>query len=90
MTLPRIYLDNNATTRLDPRVAEALMVAFQQRYANPASQHADGRQARRAMEAAVATILQSVDGRQTGMAADRVLLTSGGTEANNLAIAGLL
>jgi cysteine desulfurase len=90
MTLPRIYLDNNATTRLDPRVAETLLLALQQRYANPASQHAEGRQARMAMEAAVATILQAVDGRQTGMAADRILMTSGGTEANNLAIAGLL
>jgi cysteine desulfurase len=84
-----IYLDNNATTRIDPRVVAAMTDVFHQRLANPTSQHAAGRDARRILQAAIDDIASVLNCRQSGMAADQIILTSGGTEANNLAIQGL-
>jgi cysteine desulfurase len=84
-----IYLDNNATTPLDPRVAEAIMRAWQECGANPASQHGPGRKARRMLEAARDGIAALLGAKTTGMDADQVIFTSGGTEANNLALLGL-
>ncbi|QDU31972.1 Cysteine desulfurase [Anatilimnocola aggregata] len=85
-----IYLDNNATTPLDPRVLAAMNRAWQDYGANPASQHAPGRRARRAIEEAREALIAMLGGRTTGMAADRLIFTSGGTEANHLALNGLL
>src|SRR5262245_9102598 len=79
-----IYLDHNATTPLDPVVLEAMRPHLTSIHGNPASAHAAGRQARRALEDAreqVAALL--------GAFADEVVFTSGATEANNLAIFGL-
>ena len=90
MPAPSIYLDNNATTRIDPRVAEAMATIQRDRLVNPASQHSDGRKARRVLEEARLTIATCLGCRTKGMAADQILFTSGGTEANNLAIFGLL
>ena len=84
-----IYLDNNATTRIDPRVADAMAEAIGQGYANPASQHEPGRRARRALEAARRRVGELVGARMGGRDPDRVIFTSGGTEANHLAIRGL-
>jgi cysteine desulfurase len=76
-----IYLDWNATTPPCPEVLEAMREASSAAWANPASVHAFGRQARawveRAREAVAAL---------TGFDARDVVLTSGGTEANNLAL----
>jgi len=60
-----------------------------QRLANPASQHAFGRTARRILESAREEILELTGARTQGMASDQLLFTSGGTESNNLAIFGL-
>ncbi len=87
--LRNIYLDNNATTRIDPRVVEAMYQVHKQRLANPASQHRDGRMARSLLERAREEIMLSLDCRLSGMDSDQLIFTSGGTEANNLAIAGL-
>ena len=84
-----IYLDNNATTRIDPRVVERMYELMQLRLANPSSQHAAGRQARQVVEQAREEILKQCGGRTQGMASDQLLFTSGGTESNNLAIFGL-
>jgi cysteine desulfurase len=84
-----IYLDNNATTRIDPRVAEAMYRCQCEGYVNPASQHRGGAVARRALEQARDEIGSLLDCRTSGRAADRVVFTSGGTEANNLALLGL-
>ena len=84
-----IYLDNNATTRIDPRVVERMYELMQLRLANPSSQHAAGRQARQVVEQARGEILKQCGGRTQGMASDQLLFTSGGTESNNLAIFGL-
>lgn len=84
-----IYLDNNATTSLDPRVASVVTDLMNRRLANPASQHAFGRKSRRFLESAREEILELAGARTQGMASDQLLFTSGGTESNNLAIFGL-
>ncbi len=84
MLAPPIYLDHNATTPPDPAVIAAMEVAWTEAYGNPGSRHSAGRRARRALEEArelVASIL--------GAKPSEVVFTSGGTEANNLAIFGL-
>ncbi len=81
--LPRIYLDNNATTRPWPEVIETVAYHLQHSYANPGSRHAEGRAARKVLESAretIATIL--------GAQPDEVIFTSGGTEASNMALFG--
>lgn len=79
-----IYLDNQATTRCDPRVVQAMLPYFSEDYGNPHSaEHALGRRAEAAVEAAreqVATLL-GADPRE-------IVLTSGATESNNVAIKG--
>lgn len=78
-----IYLDNNATTALDPEVLEAMRPHFL-RAGNAESRHAAGRAARRALEAARESVA-----RVLGADPPEVVFTSGGTEANNLAVFGL-
>jgi cysteine desulfurase len=90
----RIYLDNNATTSLDRRVAEFMSRAISPEHLstlgyNPASQHQEGRTARRCVEDARDGILSALKCRTKGMQSDRLIWTSGGTEANNLALFGL-
>jgi cysteine desulfurase len=84
-----IYLDHNATTTLEPHVIEAMLDCYRSGYANPASQHRQGQKARRTLDDA-RDCIASLLGARLGVAdADRVIITSGGTEANNLAIRGL-
>jgi cysteine desulfurase len=84
-----IYLDHNATTPVLPEVVEAMRACYARPYYNPASQHEFGRQARRALEDARGRIAELLAAKNTGIEADRIVFTSGGTEANNLAIRGL-
>ena len=84
-----IYLDHNSTTPLLAEVAEAMAPWQTTEFGNPASQHAIGRKARTALEDAREAIGHLLGARPTGQAADRVIFTSGGTEANNLALLGL-
>src|SRR5262245_9008177 len=90
MPEPQIYLDCNSTTPIDPRVVEAMTRAWRDCGANPASQHAAGRKARRLLEVAREGIAELLGAKTGGMDADQVIFTSGGTEANNLALFGLL
>lgn len=78
-----VYLDHNATTRLDPRVLEAMMPYLTGPYGNASSLHRFGRAARDAVERARAQVAKLV-GCQPG----EIVWTSGGTESNNLAIKG--
>jgi cysteine desulfurase len=78
------YLDHNATAPLDARVLEAMLPFLQGPYANPSSQHRQGRAARDAVETARAQVAALV-----GADPGEVIFTSGGTEANNLAIKGV-
>jgi cysteine desulfurase len=80
----RIYLDNNATTPVLPEVLEAMRPFFCEHFGNASSIHHYGQETRSAVERArdsVASLL--------GCRAAEVVFTSGGTEADNLAIAGL-
>ncbi len=85
-----IYLDHNATTPMLPEVAEAIGEASLRFTGNPGSQHETGRLARRALEEARQRIGELLGARMDGQKPDRVFFTSGGTEANNLALLGLL
>ena len=85
-----IYLDHNATTPILSEVADAVREASLRHGANPGSQHEPGRQARRALEEARHRVGELLGARMEGMAADRVIFTSGGTEAANMVLFGLL
>jgi cysteine desulfurase len=76
----RVYLDWNATTPLRPQAREAMAAAWDLQ-GNPSSVHAEGREARRLIEAARLTIAGAV-----GALPRNVIFTSGGTEANTLAL----
>lgn len=84
-----IYLDHNATTPLAPEVAAAMDAYRRRGGANPASPHAAGRAARRVLEDARARVAGLLGARTAGLHADRIVFTSGGTEANTLALRGL-
>lgn len=80
----RVYLDNQATTPCDPRVLAAMLPWFTENFANPHSaEHAMGREAEDAVEHARAQVAALL-----GAEAREIVLTSGATEANNLAIKG--
>jgi cysteine desulfurase len=89
MTKP-IYLDHCATTGILPAVAKAIDRASVEFLGNPSSQHEPGRKARRALEEARQLIGQLLGAQVGGSKSDQVIFTSGGTEANNLAMSGLL
>lgn len=84
-----IYLDHNATTSTRPEVIEAVVRCWQQGLANPASQHRAGQSARKILEDAREAIAAVLGAELTGPNGDRLVFTSGGTEANNLAVLGI-
>jgi cysteine desulfurase len=84
-----IYLDHNATTPLAPEAAEAIARVERESWANPASQHQPGRQARRVLESAREELAALLGADVSTTRGDRLVFTSGGTEANNLALFGL-
>ncbi len=88
-TPPPLYLDHAAATPLDPAVAAVISEASALVFANPSSQHALGRSARRVLEDARDTIMALLGGRGTGPDRDRLVFTSGASEANQLAIVGM-
>ena len=84
-----IYLDHNSTSPLDADVAAKMTECFAAGYVNPASQHRLGQKARRVLEQHRRQIVETLGGCVTGMAADQLVFTSGGTESDNLALFGL-
>jgi cysteine desulfurase len=84
-----IYLDHNATTPTRPEVIEAVAACWKAGHANPASQHQAGQKARRLLEQAREQIAAILGANLSGPSADRLIFTSGGTEANNLAVLGI-
>ncbi len=81
----RIYLDNNATTPVLPEIFEAMRPYFGEQFGNASSIHHHGQQTRAAVEDARESVAALL-----GCRASEIVFTSGGTEADNLAIAGLL
>ncbi len=84
-----IYLDHNATTPIDPRVAQAIAECHAEQYANPASPHAAGRVARQRLEQSRESVARWLGADTSHIDSPEVIFTSGGTEANNLALIGL-
>jgi cysteine desulfurase len=83
-SLPRIYLDHNASTPIDPAVVAAMRPYLQEHFGNPSSGHWAAAGAKAALEDArgqVAALL--------GAKRDEIIFTSGGSEANNLALKGV-
>ena len=80
-----VYLDNNATTRIDDRVVDAMLPFLREQYGNASSLHQLGQYAAHHIDEARAQVAALIN------AGDReIVFTSGGTEANNLAIRGVL
>jgi cysteine desulfurase len=80
----RIYLDHNASTPVHPEVLEAMLPYFGERFGNASSVHAFGREARDAVDEARETVA-----RFLGVEPEEIVFTSGGTEADNLAVQGV-
>ena len=79
-----IYLDYNATTPVDPKVAMAMKPALDSAFGNPSSQHAFGLAAKKLVESARAQVAGLL-----GCKKEEIVFTSGGTESNNHAIKGV-
>lgn len=80
-----IYFDHNATSPIDPRVLEAMQPYLTTFYGNPSSNHRLGRASRTAIDGAREQVARLV-----GAESAELVFTSGGTEANNLALLGVL
>jgi len=84
MAIRRVYLDNSATTPVDSRVAAAMSRAVVETFGNASSVHGFGQQARAAIDRARREVAGLIGAKQ-----NEIVFTSGGTEANNLAVRGL-
>ncbi len=80
----QVYLDHNATTPTDPEVLESMIPFLREECGNPSSVHSLGERARVPLDAARRQVAQTLD-----CTARRIVFTSGGSEANNLAIRGI-
>lgn len=81
----RVYLDYNATTPVDPEVLSAMMPFLAESYGNASSIHSAGQEARAALESARASVASLIGAKPA-----EIVFTSGGTEADNLAIFGFV
>ena len=80
----RVYLDHNASTPVHPEVIDAMLPYFGERFGNPSSVHAFGREARDGLDAARQQIAHFLS-----VGKEEVVFTSGGTESDNMAIKGV-
>lgn len=83
--MKRIYLDHAASTPMEPAVLEAMTPYLLGSFGNPSSTHAHGRHLRNAIEESRRTIA-----KQIGAQTSEIIFTSGGTEADNMAIRGMV
>lgn len=81
----RVYFDHAATTPLEPLVLEAMLPLLRGEYGNPSSIYRTGRSARRALDQARDTVAAAIGARSSR----EIMFTSGGTEADNLALKGV-
>jgi len=80
----RVYLDHNASTPVHPEVVEAMLPYFAERFGNPSSVHAFGREAREGLETAREQIAHFLR-----VGKEEIVFTSGGTESDNMAVKGV-
>src|SRR3989338_4491986 len=80
-----IYLDNSATTRVFPEVVKEMEKYMLEEYGNPSSQHEKGERAREVFDDARKKLAREISAK-----AHEIVFTSGGTEANNLALFGVV
>src|SRR5919198_6309722 len=83
--MKRVYLDHAATTSVDPEVAEAMARVYRDVPGNPSSIYGEGRAARALVDEAREQLAAAI-----GAAPAEIVFTSGGTEADNLALRGVL
>ena len=83
--MDRVYLDHAATTPVDPEVAEAMARVLRETHGNPSSIYAEGRAARAAIDRARDEVAAAINAEPS-----EIVFTSGGTEADNLALRGAL
>lgn len=83
VNMAAIYLDHAATSPVHPKVIEAMVPIYQDVFGNPSSVHQYGRKARRILDEARRTVADSISASEK-----EIVFTSGGTEADNLAIIG--
>ena len=83
--MKQIYMDNSATTPVDPRVFQAMKPYLTEEFGNPSSIHRMGQAARNGIETAREQVARLINASP-----EEIIFTSGGTEADNLAILGLL
>lgn len=81
--MKKIYLDHAATSPMHPEVAEKMFSMMKESYGNPSSIHSFGREARRILDEARRSLAKTINAKPT-----EIIFTSGGTEADNLAIIG--
>jgi cysteine desulfurase len=81
----RVYLDYNATTPVDPEVLDAMLPYFADSFGNASSIHSSGQRARSAVDAARESVASLI-----GAKSSEIVFTSGGTEADNLAVFGMV
>ncbi|MBM7605800.1 cysteine desulfurase [Metabacillus crassostreae] len=81
--MKRIYLDHAATSPMHPEVAEKMFSMMKESYGNPSSIHSFGREARRILDEARRSLAKTISAKPA-----EIIFTSGGTEADNLAIIG--
>lgn len=82
--MERIYLDHAATTPMHPKVIEKMMEIMNSSFGNPSSIHSFGREARHQIDLARETLAKSIGAKET-----EIIFTSGGTEADNMALFGV-
>jgi cysteine desulfurase len=83
--MERIYLDHAATTPMHPKVTEKMMEVMNSTFGNPSSIHSFGREARHQLDLARETLAKSIGAKGT-----EIIFTSGGTEADNMALFGVV
>ena len=85
LTKPRIYLDNGATTKVDERVLDEMLMFFTKKFGNPSSLHSFGAEAEAAIKKSRAAIAKAINADDP----EEIIFTGSATEADNLAIKGI-